>query len=38
MLDKIRHFFKSRKTCKWFCFTCKHYKLCEEEMKHGKLG
>lgn len=28
------HFIKSRKTCKGFCLTCKHYKTCKEDLKY----
>lgn len=28
------HFIKSRKTCKGFCLTCKHYNTCKEDLKH----
>lgn len=38
MLERIRHFFKTRKMCRGFCFTCKHYQFCKEDVKHGKLG
>ena len=28
------HFIKSRKTCNGFCLTCKHYKICKEDLKN----
>lgn len=34
MREFIRHFFKSRNTCKGFCLTCKHYKTCKEDLKY----
>ena len=34
MREFIRHFFRSRKTCKGFCITCKHYNICKEDLKH----
>ena len=34
MREFIRHFFRSRKTCKGLCLTCKHYKTCKEDLKH----
>lgn len=34
MREFIRHFLKSRKTCKGFFPTCKHYKTCKEDLKY----
>ena len=34
MRELIRHFIKSRKTCKGFCPICKHYKTCKEDLKY----
>ena len=34
MREFIRHFLRSRKTCKRFCPTCKHYKTCKEDLKY----
>lgn len=34
MREFIRHFIKSRKTCKGICLACKHYKICKEDLKN----
>lgn len=34
MREFIHHFLRSRKTCKGFCPTCKHYKTCKEDLKN----
>lgn len=36
MLDRIRHFFKTREKCKGFCPTCEHYKKCKEDLSHER--
>lgn len=38
MRKLILHFIRSRRTCKWFCPLCKHYKICEEDMNNEQLG
>lgn len=34
MCELIRHFLRSRKTCKGLCLTCKYYNICKEDLKH----
>lgn len=34
MREFILHFIRSRKTCKGFCLTYKHYKTCKEDLKY----
>lgn len=38
MAERIKHYFRSRRTCRGFCLFCRHHKICMEDMNYEQLG